>query len=137
MRKRHRAPLPRQLARTLQVLHCMPPPLFSTPIHGGVGESTAAIRKLMFVHNFNVRIIIVHIVYLASTYLLAVRSQCNWLLQFVHEIQCLQLEQGMSYNATYFVEYMNTYADIMYAYGAWAVIRLVHARQQCVKQDLV
>ena len=31
----------------------MPPPLFSTPIRGGVGESTPAIRKLMFVHNFN------------------------------------------------------------------------------------
>ena len=41
----------------------------------------------------------------------------------MHEIQCLQLEQGMSYNATYFVEYMNTYADIMYAYGASAAIR--------------
>ena len=39
------------------------------------------------------------------------------------EIQCLQLEQGMSYNATYFVEYMNTYADIMYAYGVSAAIR--------------
>ena len=31
---------------------------------------------------------------------------------------------------------MNTYADIMCAYGAWAAIRLVHARQSCVKQDL-
>ena len=25
----------------------------------------------------------------------------------------------MSYNATYFFEYMNTYADILYAYGAY------------------
>ena len=41
----------------------------------------------------------------------------------MYEIQCLQLEQGMSYNATYFVEYMNTYADIMYAYGVSAAIR--------------
>ena len=41
----------------------------------------------------------------------------------MHELQCLQLEQGMSYNATYFAEYMNTYADIMYAYGASAAIR--------------
>ena len=31
---------------------------------------------------------------------------------------------------------MNTYADLMYAYGAWAAIRLVHARQSCVKEDL-
>ena len=34
-------------------------------------------------------------------------------------MHCLQLEQGMSYNATYFFEYMNTYADILYAYGAY------------------
>ena len=32
-------------------------------------------------------------------------------------MQRLQLEQGMSYNATYFFEYMNTYADI--PYGAY------------------
>ena len=41
----------------------------------------------------------------------------------MHEIQCLQLEQGMSYNATYFFEYMNTYVDIIYAYGASGAIR--------------
>ena len=29
----------------------------------------------------------------------------------------------MSYNATYVFEYMNTYADIMYAYGVSAAIR--------------
>ena len=31
----------------------------------------------------------------------------------------------MSYSATYFFEYMNTYADIIYAYGASAAIRHV------------
>ena len=29
----------------------------------------------------------------------------------------------MSYNATYFFEYMNTYVDIIYAYGASGAIR--------------
>ena len=41
----------------------------------------------------------------------------------------LQLEQCMSYNATCF-EYMNTYADIMYAYGASAAIRHVWDHRQ-------
>ena len=35
----------------------------------------------------------------------------------------LQLEPVMSYNATFLFDYMNTYADIMYAYGVSAAIR--------------
>ena len=38
-------------------------------------------------------------------------------------MHCLQLEPVMSYNATFLFEYMNTYADIMYAYGLSAAIR--------------
>ena len=38
-------------------------------------------------------------------------------------MQRLQLEQGMSYNATYFFEYVNTDVDIIYAYGASGAIR--------------
>ena len=38
-------------------------------------------------------------------------------------LHCLQLEPVMSYNATFLFEYMNTYADIMYAYGVSAAIR--------------
>ena len=38
-------------------------------------------------------------------------------------MHCLQLEPVMSYNATFLFEYMNTYADIMYAYGVSAAIR--------------
>ena len=43
----------------------------------------------------------------------------------------MQLEQGMSYNVTYFVEYMNTYADILYAYGAY-----VHGSQYSSRSQI-
>ena len=59
---------------------------------------------------------------MASIYKRCVLSATGF-FQNVFFMRRLQLEQGMSYNATYFVEYMNTYADIMYAYGASAAIR--------------
>ena len=50
---------------------------------------------------------------------MVVDKRATGLYSLCLKVQCLQLEQGMSYNATYFFEYMNTYADILYAYGAY------------------
>ena len=44
-------------------------------------------------------------------------------MRFLFLHRAVPLEQNMSYNATSFFEYMNTNADIMYAYGASAAIR--------------
>ena len=100
-------------------MQCLPRPSIATPTQGGVGEDiTASAVK----HLCTLLAICIYKRCMASIYKRCVLSATGF-FQNVFITRRLQLEQGMSYTATSFFEYMNTYADIIYAYGVSGAIR--------------